>query len=73
MNAFARRRMLAVLFGASLPVLLSAQDAPLQTALADGNVQRAIADVDGATAWTSALLVKLGSIVSPSGHERLSP
>ena len=47
-----------------------AQNTTLSAALADANVKRAMADVDGATAWTSDLLVRLGGIVSPSGHER---
>jgi len=43
---------------------------PLPQALADPAVKKALALVDGSTEWTARLLVRLGGIVSPSGHEQ---
>jgi acetylornithine deacetylase/succinyl-diaminopimelate desuccinylase-like protein len=53
-----------------LPRCALAQGTPLDQALRSGATQAALTSVDGATAWTSNTLVKLGGIVSPSGHER---
>jgi len=43
---------------------------PLTAALDDARVKAAVADVEAATPWTAALLVRLGAIVSPSGREQ---
>jgi acetylornithine deacetylase/succinyl-diaminopimelate desuccinylase-like protein len=49
---------------------VEAQPRPLVAALGDARVAAAVADVDAHTAWTADLLVRLGGIVSPSGHEQ---
>jgi acetylornithine deacetylase/succinyl-diaminopimelate desuccinylase-like protein len=49
---------------------VQAQPRPLDAALGDARIAAAVADVDAHTAWTADLLVRLGGIVSPSGHEQ---
>jgi acetylornithine deacetylase/succinyl-diaminopimelate desuccinylase-like protein len=48
----------------------SAQPRPLAQALADPRVSTALKAVDDRSSWTASTLVRLGAVVSPSGHER---
>jgi acetylornithine deacetylase/succinyl-diaminopimelate desuccinylase-like protein len=44
--------------------------ASLDDALASAATQKAVAALDASESWTSGALVRIGGIVSPSGHER---
>ncbi len=71
----ARRRStcVAVLFAVGFTAhsaAILAQPRPLEVALADPVVQAAERQIDTDRDWTANLLVQLGSIVSPSGHEQ---
>ncbi|HEV3061286.1 MAG TPA: hypothetical protein VGY48_23765, partial [Vicinamibacterales bacterium] len=49
---------------------VSAQPRALAQALADPRVSTALKTVDDRSSWTASVLVRLGAVVSPSGHER---
>jgi acetylornithine deacetylase/succinyl-diaminopimelate desuccinylase-like protein len=48
----------------------AAQQAPLDAALQNPAVRAALTAVDESSEWTTGVLIRLGAIVSPSGHER---
>ena len=62
-------RTVAVLLAAAAAVQVHAQR-PLAAALADPHVAQGLDALHRDAAWTASLLVKLGAIVSPSGHEQ---
>src|SRR5262245_61109091 len=60
---------LAAVVGVMLARPLFAQ-IPLERALGDKTTRTALDTLDAASPWTSDTLITIGSIVSPSGHER---
>ncbi len=54
----------------SIASLASAQPRSLNRALADAHVQAAVKLVDDRADWTASVLVRVGAVISPSGHEK---
>lgn len=50
--------------------LASAQPRSLDRALADAHVAAAVKLVDDRADWTASVLVRVGGVISPSGHEK---
>ena len=61
---------LAAVAGVMLATRPALAQAPLERALAEKTTRTALETLDAAAPWTSDTLITLGSIVSPSGHER---
>ena len=59
-----------MLTAATLAPVRAIAQVPLERALGEEATRTALETLDAASPWTSDALIKLGSIVSPSGHEQ---
>jgi acetylornithine deacetylase/succinyl-diaminopimelate desuccinylase-like protein len=63
-------RAILIIVASTLAPQFTFAQTTLKRAVVNPTIQTAIATLDGAAPWTSQVLVKLGTLVSPSGHER---